>query len=110
MDYLGRDGRKLIWVGTPMPQNSKDFVNHDLINKVYRAEVAKRPTVTFIDTWVLFASPEGTYAAYLTDDDGVAKLMRQGDGFHLSTPGAERLGRAVFAEVRKELTARGAKL
>jgi uncharacterized protein len=108
MDYLGRENRKVIWVGTPMPQNSKDFANQAVINQIYRDEVAKRPKITFIDTWVLFESPEHLYAAYLVDDDGVAKLMRQSDGFHLSVAGAERLGRAVFNALRAELKARGA--
>jgi uncharacterized protein len=108
MDYLGREHRKVIWVGTPMPQNSKDFANQAAINQIYRDEVAKRPAITFIDTWVLFESPEHSYTAYLVDDDGVAKLMRQGDGFHLSIAGAERLGRSVFNAVRAELKARGA--
>jgi lysophospholipase L1-like esterase len=35
--------------------------------------------------------------------------MRQNDGFHLSVPGAERLGRYVFAELQKELDARASK-
>ena len=110
MDYLLRDGRKLIWVGTPMPENAKDFAHQEIINQIFRIEVAKRPSVTLVDTWVLFESPDHTYAAYMVDDDGVAKLMRQGDGFHLSVAGAERLGRAVFAKLQDELAARGASI
>jgi uncharacterized protein len=109
MDYLLRDGRKVIWVGTPMPQDATDFVRQNIINQIYRDETAKRSGVTFVDTWTLFESPEHAYAAYLIDDDGQAKQMRQGDGFHLSVAGAERLGRYVFAELQKELDARGAK-
>ncbi len=109
MDYLLRDGRKVIWVGTPMPNDPTDFVRQNIINQIYRDETAKRAGVTFVDTWTLFESPDHTYAAYLIDDDGQAKLMRQTDGFHLSVPGAERLGRYVFAELQKELDARGSK-
>lgn len=109
MDYLLRDGRKVIWVGTPMPEDPTDFVRQNIINQIYRDETAKRSGVTFVDTWTLFESPEHSYAAYLIDDDGQAKLMRQSDGFHLSVPGAERLGRYVFAELQKELDARASK-
>jgi uncharacterized protein len=108
MDYLLRDRRKVIWVGTPMPRDATDFARQEIINQIYRDETAKRPGVTFVDTWVLFESPEHTYADYLIDDDGQAKLMRQTDGFHLSVAGAERLGRSVFGELQKELAARGA--
>lgn len=110
MDYLTRDGRKLIWVGTPMPENLNDFAHQEIINQIFRSEVARRPLVTLVDTWVIFESPEHAYAAYMVDDDGVAKLMRQGDGFHLSVAGAERLGRAVFAKVQDEIVSRGAKI
>jgi uncharacterized protein len=109
MDYLLRDGRKVIWVGTPMPGDPTDFVRQNIINQIYRDEIAKRPDVTLVDTWTLFESPEHSYADYLIDDDGQAKLMRQSDKFHLSVPGAERLGRYVFAELQKELDARASK-
>jgi uncharacterized protein len=109
MDYLLRDGRKVIWVGTPMPGDPTDFVRQNIINQIYRDEIAKRPGVTLVDTWTLFESPEHGYADYLIDDDGQAKLMRQSDKFHLSVPGAERLGRYVFAELQKELDARASK-
>lgn len=109
MDFLMRDGRKVIWVGTPMPENATDFAHQAIINQIYRDEVAKRAKITLVDTWTLFESPEHTYAAYMIDEvDGKPKLMRQSDGFHLSIPGAERLARFIFAELQKELQARAA--
>lgn len=109
MDYLTRDGRKVIWVGTPVPQDATDLQRQKIINEIYREEVAKRATaVTFVDTWVEMANAEDSYAAYMVDDDGVTKLMRQSDGFHLSVPGAERMGRRIFGVLLEELKARGA--
>lgn len=109
MDYLTRDGRKVIWVGTPVPQDANDQQRQKIINEIYREEVAKRATaVTFVDTWVEMANAEDSYAAYMVDDDGVTKLMRQSDGFHLSVPGAERMGRRIFRVLVEELKARGA--
>lgn len=107
MDFLGGDGRKLIWVG--IPNDGRDEVTERLavIRGVYAAEAAKRPAVTFVDTWTYFESPTGGYAAYVADDEGQVRRMRANDGFHLSIEGANYLGRIVFGEVVKELVARG---
>ncbi len=107
MDFLAGDGRKLIWVG--IPNDGRDEVTERLavIRGVYAAEAAKRPAVTFVDTWTYFESPTGGYAAYVADDEGQVRRMRANDGFHLSIEGASYLGRIVFGEVVKELVARG---
>jgi uncharacterized protein len=105
MDYLSRGGRHVIWVGTPIPKDATDFAHQSVINQVVRDEVAKRPSaVTLVDTWTLFANQENQYAEYMIDEiDGKAKLMRQNDGFHLSIPGGERLGRFVFEALKAQL-------
>jgi uncharacterized protein len=104
MDYLSRGGRHVIWVGTPIPKDPTDFAHQSIINQIVRDEVAKRPSaVTLVDTWTLFANQENQYAEYMIDDDGKAKLMRQNDGFHLSIPGGERLGRLVFEALKAHL-------
>lgn len=106
MDFLAADGRSLIWVGTPMPRNSKDFANQAVINQIFRDEAAARPGVVFIDTWALFASPDGAYSDII-DVDGSALIVRQNDGFHLNVTGANRLAKAVFGEVAASVIARG---
>ena len=58
----------------------------------------------------MFQSPSGGYADFIVDDDGEAKLMRQDDGFHLNLDGANKLARAIEAEIEKEITARGGQL
>jgi uncharacterized protein len=105
MDYLSRGGRHVIWVGTPIPKDAADFARQSVINQVVRDEVAKRPSaVTLVDTWSLFSNEENQYAEYMIDEiDGKAKLMRQNDGFHLSIPGGERLGRLVFEALKAQL-------
>ena len=63
--------------------------------------------MTLVDTWAMFQSPSGGYADFIVDDDGEAKLMRQDDGFHLNLDGANKLARAIEAEIEKDIVARG---
>jgi uncharacterized protein len=107
MDFLTANGRTVIWVGTPMASEPGLFASQQLINQIYRDETARRPAVKFVDTWEIFASPEGAYAAYIAVDDEV-KLVRREDGFHLTTVGAEFLAKQIYALVTAEARARGA--
>ncbi len=110
MDFLSADGRKVIWVGTPNARDDAFTQRLAVLRTAFQQEAAKRPDVTFVDTWTLFQSPSGGYADFIVDDDGEAKLMRQDDGFHLNLDGANKLARAIEAEVEKEIVARGGKL
>jgi hypothetical protein len=110
MDYLAGGGRKLIWVGTPNDSRPEVTARLAVIRGIFQAEAAKRPGVTFVDTWAYFESPSGGYAAYVADETGEVKRMRANDGFHLSIDGANYLGRIVFAEITKEFQARGGQL
>jgi hypothetical protein len=110
MDFLSADGRKVIWVGTPNARDDAFTARLAVLRQAVQQEAAKRPQVTFVDTWAMFQSPTGGYADYIVDSDGEAKLMRQDDGFHLNLDGANKLARAIEAEVEKEITASGGKL
>jgi hypothetical protein len=110
MDFLATDGRKLIWVGTPNARDDGFTAKLTVLRQAVQQEAAKRPQVTFVDTWSMFQSPNGGYADYVVDDDGQAKLMRQNDGFHLNLDGANRLARAIEREIEKEITARGGRV
>jgi uncharacterized protein len=110
MDFLSADGRKVIWVGTPNAKDDAFTQRLAVLRQAYQQEAAKRPNVTLVDTWSMFQSPNGGYADFIVDDDGEAKLMRQDDGFHLNLDGANKLARAIEAEIEKEITARGGTL
>jgi hypothetical protein len=107
MDFLSGDGRKLIWVGTPNARDDGFTAKLAVLRQAVQQEAAKRPQVTFVDTWAMFQSPTGGYADYIVDDDGQAKLMRQDDGFHLNLDGANRLARSIEKQIEQEITARG---
>jgi hypothetical protein len=110
MDFLSSDGRKVIWVGTPNARDEAFTQRLAVLRQAFQQEAAKRPNVAFVDTWAMFQSPSGGYADFIVDDDGEAKLMRQDDGFHLNLDGANKLARAIEAEIEKEVTARGGKV
>lgn len=103
MDFLARDGRRVIWVGQPVMRSADFTVKMQILDGIYRDEAAKHPGVTFVDTWGLFADASGRYSAYLPDGSGEPKLMRQQDGIHLSLPGGDRLAKVVLTELQKEM-------
>ncbi len=109
MDEMSAESRKLIWVGTPNAENGKQTEQLAVIRAVYQQEAAKRPQVTFVDTWAAFESPQGLYASVIVID-GDAKVVRQQDGFHLNPNGATYLGRIIETEVEKEVRARGGQI
>ena len=100
MDQLGNEGRRVVWVGSPIAK-TVDFTQRlKIINTVIEQQAATRPWVHYVDAWTLFA-PNGTWTASMTDTDGKVKKMRGGDGYHLTIDGYKRLARTVFAEVQQ---------
>jgi uncharacterized protein len=107
IDFLQQEERTVIWVGTPPALNRVDNERQRVINDIVRDEAGRRSSVVFIDTWRIFGGETGEYAAYM-DIDGVSKLVRGGDGFHLNVAGAERLARDIYDAVANEVAARNA--
>lgn len=99
MDFLIQGGRPLVWVGQPNARSESLSAKMAIVNDIVRTEASKRKSVTYIDTWKMFAASDGGYSAYLRSDDGEQVLMRQNDGFHLNLAGANRLAKAVAAEL-----------
>jgi uncharacterized protein len=100
MDFLQQDGRKVIWVGVTSAKSESFNDRLQVLHAVLVAQAAAHPDVTFVDTWPMFQSPDGKFADYVVDDDGVAKSMRsKEDGFHLNPTGAKHLARAVAVKV-----------
>lgn len=99
MDYLGRDGRRVVWVGQPVMRSAGFAAKMEILNQIYSSEAAERPgVVTYLDSWPLFVNANGVYSDYL-DVGGKRVLMRQGDGIHLSISGADRLAEAALGAV-----------
>jgi uncharacterized protein len=108
MDFLGADGRKLIWVGTPNARSDDFNVRLRVLWSAVQDQAASHPGVSLVDTWNMFSSPDGSYADYIVDEtDNQAKLMRADDGYHLNFDGANKLARAIELVVNDEIRARG---
>lgn len=91
MDIVAQQGRRVYWVSLPNARDAGYASRMKVLNDVFAAEAAKRPTITYVDSWALFAGPDGSYQAYQPDSQGTVRLMRQDDGIHLSIFGAHKL-------------------
>lgn len=91
MDIVAQKGRRVYWVSLPNARDAAYAKRMRTLNEVYASEAEKHPTITYVDTWKLFAGADGSYQAYLPDSEGTVRLMRQEDGIHLSIFGAHRL-------------------
>ena len=94
MDLLNQPGLQAIWVGQPVMRN--DFYSEGMahLNEIYRSEAATRQSISYFDTWSLFADPQGNYT-----DTIEGTLVREIDGIHLTTEGGIRLAEAIWQQV-----------
>ena len=91
--YLERGVRKIYWAG--MPRMGIGWFNDrmELMNGIYKTEVAKRaPEAEYIDAWTVVDAPAKTYQAE----------YRQEDGVHLTVDGGVKLAKAVLAAVAED--------
>lgn len=102
MDTFTSEGSMLYWIALPIMANDLFSEHVQLMNDVYREEAAKRPNVSIVESWDLFADESGNYSAYLTNESGNLELMRYGDGVHFTWAGARRLAAAVFEQMQSD--------
>ena len=70
MALLTKDGRRVFWTGQPIMRSASFARQIRLMNDIYREEAARHPRVTYVDSWSLFATPDGRYSAYLRAGNG----------------------------------------
>jgi len=102
MRILTRGGRRVYWVGDPIMRNAGYRGRIAMMDRIYEAEAARHPGVTFIDTWRLMAIGKGSYAEYLHDEHGDLVLMRAPDGIHLTRAGGDRMAQSVLDVIEKD--------
>lgn len=108
MNVFTSRGVKLMWVGLPIPRDPGLARRFRIMNSVYRSEAAKRRgDVYFLDIYLRFADKHGHYADYLPDASGQLVKMRQADGIHLDTPGAQIVAQQVIDSLGKLVRLKG---
>jgi len=98
MDVLvGPSHRTVFWLGPPTLEDDTMNRGAKAIGPVMRAEAARHaPDVEYLDTYKLFATPDGTYSRDILDETGKDITARLSDGVHFTEEGAQYLARAVF--------------
>jgi len=103
MDALRADDRIVFWIGLP-PMREDGFNGRaELMNTIFRDEAGRRPWMTYVDTHPIFGDESGRYVERKPDQKGDLVGLRQKDGIHLSSPGAERLARALLDLIDDEI-------
>jgi hypothetical protein len=110
MDILTEDSdRRVIWVGIPNAADPEFTARLEIQDQAVRRALEDYPDAVLVDTWEIFDGRNGGIAELVVDPrDGKAKPVRQGDGFHLNTDGAEILAIDIATHVEAILEDLGA--
>lgn len=101
MATLTAGGRRVFWVGMPIPRSPTMRRRYEALNSALRDAAAANPLVTYVDIWADFAH-DGRYADYLPGPGGGNVRVRSRDGIHLSKQGADRLADKLRGLLLKE--------
>jgi hypothetical protein len=88
-------GGRVIWIGMPIMRSQAFSKTVRSLNAIYRDACARNENATYLDGYTLFADSQGEYAPYLEDSSGKRRLVREGDGIHLTQAGGDRAAEAV---------------
>jgi len=105
MDSLRADDRIVFWIGLPPMREAGFSGRAKIMNAIYRSAAEDRPWMTYLDTVPIFGDQDGGYVERKPDDSGDLVDLRQEDGIHLSSPGAERLARVLLDLIDDEIQA-----
>ena len=94
-------GTRVVWIGLPpMRDINRDHQAHRL-DDIYRAVAKTSPGIAYVNSLDLFARPGGGYAAYLPDEGGDERLVRESDGEHFTSLGYDWVADAVLRALEK---------
>jgi len=102
MQALKEQNIPLIWLSLPIAR--KDEFNKDsrYLNGLF-AQAAAQAGVHYIDIWPMFADKDGQYAAWLPDEEGRNRLLRDNDGIHFTPRGYEMIADTVLQTLQKRV-------
>ncbi len=96
LDVILKPNRQLIWVGIPVMENKHIQKYVPMANEIVRAEVMKREHATFIDTARTLSGPKGEFLIMQPQPTGRSIQVREADGVHPSTTGADMIADQVL--------------
>jgi hypothetical protein len=102
-------GRPVVWVGLPPMRSTALSTDLAFFNTLYE-EKADAIAATFIDTWEIFAGPDGRYAREGPDVAGEVRTLRAEDGVNLNRAGQAKLAYFVEAALQPSLRLEMARL
>jgi hypothetical protein len=101
MELATSRGARVVWAGLPIVSDRGRWAIVQRQNDVFERAADLIDDVAFLDTWEMFAAPDGGYTAYYRDD-GTVRLVRESDGLHFNAAGYTILARAVAEMAREE--------
>lgn len=102
VELMRSRGAEVYWVGLPRMKSSGFDGRMTIINDVVEARMTALG-VPYFDTVTLTSNEAGGYEAYLSDEDGRRRLMRAGDGIHMSMSGYLRMADPVADRLKVDL-------
>lgn len=94
-------GARVVWAGLPIVSDRGRWGILQRQNDVFESAADRVDDVAYLDTWGMFAAPDGGYTAYLRED-GTVELVRESDGLHFNATGYELLARAIIEAAQQE--------
>jgi hypothetical protein len=99
LNIFAENNITVFWIGLPIMRNETYSTRMQNLNLIYATEIKKYENYYFIPTTNLLADKNGNYTAYLPDENGKYRLIRQSDGIHLTYFG----GQIVIEEIIKKM-------
>jgi len=101
---LRSHGASVYWVGLPAMRDPAFDGDAAAMDNFYR-NLMGQLGVPFIAIRSLTVDADGHYVAYYRDDDGAPKLLRAGDGIHMSMNGYLRVSKSLAGRIRASVQA-----
>lgn len=95
---LRQSGAMVYWVGLPKMRKPDYDGQIGALNAFYAERMAALG-VPYLDVQALSADAGGGFSPYLPDADGSPRLMRAGDGIHMTVAGYERLAGPLIGRI-----------
>ena len=101
MELATSRGARVVWAGLPIVSDRGRWAIVERQNDVFEHAAELVEDVAYLNTWEMFAAPDGGYTAYYRDH-GDVQIIRESDGLHFNAAGYTLLARAVVETAQRE--------